>query len=48
MQNYNSTWNVGFMGQIGINMGQNMRFMGIVNFMASVGTLDEVIEALLQ
>ena len=31
--------NMGFMGQIGPNMGQNMGFMGFMDFMGRVDTL---------
>ena len=32
--------NMGFMGQIGPNMGQNMGFMGFMDFMGRVDTLE--------
>ena len=34
---------MGFMGQIGPNMGQNMGFMGFMDFMGRVDTLDQVL-----
>ena len=32
--------NMGFMGQIGPNMGQNMGFMGFMGFMDFMGRVD--------
>ena len=35
--------NMGFMGQIGLNMGQNMGFMGFMGFMDFMGRVDTLI-----